>query len=196
MSNDIPEWEKKYWADKQQQQQGGQPGHPSQERPHFEPVHVTQDRERNAHNPQHNPHAPTGQWQDVDAMSMMRNNQQGGMAIPGMSPPPASEGTPMVMLREGAKFYRAVQAEKWGHTQMMVRSGGEVQGVAGREFQLKGESQCYCIDSLPVVNLSQVYPQLMINLVEVSAPFMGTILVERSAVVPVTHNAGPQLLRG
>jgi len=118
------------------------------------------------------------------------------MAIPGMVPSPQNASAPMVMLREGARFYRAVQAEKWGHTQTMVRSGGEVQGVAGREFQLKGESQCYCIDNLPVVDLTQVNPQHMLNLVEVSAPFVGTILVERSAVVPVGRTGGPQLLKG
>jgi len=195
--NDVPEWEKKFWAERQRtagQQRGQQPQRP-EEMPHYEPLHITQDRQRNAHNPHHNPHAPTDQWRDVDAMSMMQSRQS-GMAIPGMGPPPATAGAPMVTLREGARFYRAVQAEKWGHTQKMVRSGGAVQGVAGREFQLKGETQCYCIDSLPVVDLSQINPQYMMNLVEVSAPFIGTILVERSAVVPVGQAGGQQLLKG
>lgn len=191
MSNDkIADWEKKFWDQKQQQHQHGHGTRRPEDLPHYEPLHVTQNRQRGEMPQQQR--MPNDQWRDVDPMSA-RHMDQYGMATNAVRQP---QSAPMVMLREGAVYYKAVQVESFGTTTPMVRNCGPLQGVAGREFELKQETHCYVIDNMAIVDLGNVDPSKMIRLVEVSAPFIGSLLVDESAIVPVTQGAGPQLLKG
>jgi len=172
----MDDWEKKYWAQKVQQFQTK-----PQDLPHYEPVHVTQDRQR--------AHQPGDQWREIDPLTAMYTNQQ-GMTSRGMGPQ-----SQVVQLREGALYYRKVDAQAFGNTIPMVRSCGPAVGVNGKEFEMRQECQCYLIDNLEVVDLGNINPNKMLRLVEVRAPFIGTILVERSAVIDAGQK-GPRILKG
>lgn len=185
------DWEKQYWAQKQQQanqQQGQRPQRRPEDMPHYEPLHVTQDRQR-GHSPQQQ-RLPNDNWRDVDPMTA-RHTDQYGMATNALRQP---QSVPMVMLREGAVYYKAVQVESFGTTTPMVRNCGPLEGVAGREFELKQETHCYVIDNMAVVDLGNVDPSKMIRLVEVCAPFIGSLLVDASAIIQGASGRGPQLL--
>lgn len=177
----MDDWERKYWEKKQQQiQQGQQRPRNPQDLPHFEPAHVTQDRQR-AHN------AGNG-WKEIDPLTSMYTNMD-GMTSRGMGPQ-----SKMVMVREGTLVYKAVQADGFGTTMPMVRSMGPAVGMVGKEFEMRGVTHCYLIDNLEVVDLSDINPQKMLHLVEVRAPFVGTLLVEKSAIIVPRGQGGPQVL--
>lgn len=184
MSDDIPDWEKKYWAQKQQQKQSNAytrmpPTNPN-ELPHFEPAHVAADRQRATQ--------PTDGWRDIDPLTAMYTNVD-GMASRGMGPQVQT-----VLLRPGTKYYKAVQADSFGTTMPLVRNCGVYSENVQREFEMRQECRCYCIDNLEAVDLSNPDPQRMIELVELRAPFVGTILVEKRAILAPA--GGPQLLKG
>lgn len=176
----MEDWEKKYWQQKVQQK-SGQPQNP-QDLPHYEPAHITQDKQR--------AQQAGDQWREIDPLTAMYTNQA-GMASRGMGPQQAE----VVQLREGAVYYRKVDAEGFGTTMPMVRSCGPIVGVVGKEFEKRQECHCYLIDNLQVVDLGDVNPQKMLRLVEVRAPFIGTVLVERSAVLDPASR-GPKVLKG
>jgi hypothetical protein len=179
MSDHFEDWEKKYWQQKTQQAQ--QAKNNPQDLPHYEPAHVTQDKQR--------AQQPSTGWIDVDPLTAMYTNAD-GMASRGMGPQVQT-----VTLREGAAYYRPVQADNFGSSVPMVRSCGSFNGVKGREFEMRSECQCYLIDNLEVVDLSQINPQRMLRLIEIRAPFIGTILVEERFLV-CGGNDGPQILKG
>lgn len=170
------DWEKKYWAQKQQQLQ-----QKPQDLPHYEPAHITQDKQRALQ--------ANNQWREIDPLTAMFTNQQ-GLASRGMGPQ-----VQMVHLREGTLYYRKVDATNFGTTMSMVRSCGPAVGVVGKDFEMKEECQCYLIDNMQVVDLGDINPQKMLRLVEVRAPFIGSILVERSAVLAASDR-GPKVLKG
>jgi len=172
----MEDWEKKYWAQKMQQLQKN-----PQELPHHEPAHIAQDRQRAQQAGNH--------WREIDPLTAMYANQQ-GMTSRGMGPQ-----VQVVHLREGVVYYKKVDVEGFGTTMPMVRSCGPAVGVVGREFEMRQECHCYLIDNLEVVDLGNVNPQKMLKLVEVRAPFIGTILVESSAVV-APGDRGPKILKG
>lgn len=174
----MDDWEKKYWAQKMHQLQNK-----PQDLPHHEPAHITQDKQR--------AQQAGNQWREVDPLTAMYTNAQ-GMAARGMGPQHPQQ---MVQLREGAIYYKKVDAEGFGTTMPMVRSCGPTVGVVGKDFEMRQECHCYLIDNLQVVDLGNINPQKMLRLVEVRAPFVGTILVERSAVLD-PGGRGPKILKG
>ena len=176
---DIPDWEKQYWQQKIQQKQQGTKN--PQDLPHFEPAHVTQDKHRAT--------GPNGQWQDVDPMTAMYTNAQ-GMSSRGMGPQVQT-----VYLREGATVYRAVQAESFGSTVPLVRNCGPTQGVGGKEFEMRGACSCYVIDSLEVIDMGNLDSKRSVQLVELRAPWIGTVLVEKNSILS-SQSAGLQVLKG
>jgi len=184
------DWERKYFERRAAQQQGQQPQGPRNpsDLPHFEPAHITQNRQRAAQQGgQHN----MG-WQDIDVTSAMYSNAD-GLASRNMGP--QAQAQQQVMLREGAIYYRAIQADGFGTTMPMVRNCGPVVGVVGKEFELRGETSCYLIDNMDVVDLANINPQKMLSLVEIRAPFLGTLLVEKNSIItPRPPNAGRQVL--
>lgn len=172
----MEDWESKYRRQKMQQLQNK-----SQNLPHYEPAHVAQDRLRTQ--------IAGDQWKEIDPLTSMYMNQQ-NLSARGTGPQ-----AQVVHLREGAFYYRKVEAQAFGNTTTMVRSCGPAVGVVGKEFEMRQECQCYLIDNLQVVDLGNIKSDKMLNLVEVRAPFIGTILVERNAVVDSSHR-GPKILKG
>jgi len=177
------DWEKKYWERRAAQQQQGQPRVNPSDLPHFEPAHITQDRQRRGQNNINNG------WQDIDPTSAMYSNAA-GLQSRGMGP---QTNTQTVFLQEGAVYYKAVQTNGFGTTMPMVRNCGQAVGVVGREFEFHGETHCYLIDNMEVVDLGNINPQKMLNLVEIRAPFLGTLLVERNSIID-PRQVGPQVL--
>lgn len=171
----MEDWEKKYWNQKIQQMKNN-----PQDLPHHEPVHKQQDRQRVA---------PSDQWREVDPLTAMYGNMD-GMASRGMGPQSQT-----VQLREGAVYYKKVETGEFGTTMPMVRSCGPITGIVGRDFELKQACHCYVIDNLQVVDLSQINPKKMMKLVEVRAPFIGSVLVDESAVI-APGDQGPKVLKG
>lgn len=182
----MDDWETKYWKQKQRQmqQRQGQQGHRGPQNPadlpHFEPAHVTQDRQR--------VQAPGDGWREVDPLTAMYTNMD-GMNARGRGPQVQT-----VFLREGARVYRSVEAQGFGNTMPLVRYAGPAHDMSGKEFEMRGTTNCYVIDGMEVVDLSQVDDSKMVQLVEVKAPWVGTLLVEKNAIIVPRGQGGPQLL--
>lgn len=179
----MDDWETKYWQQKQQQmqQQGGhrRPQNP-QDLPHFEPAHVTQDRQR--------AHQVDNGWREVDPLTAMYTNMD-GMNARGRGPQVQT-----VFIREGARMYRSVEAQGFGNTMPLVRFAGPAHDMTGKEFEMRGTTNCYVIDNMEVVDLSKIDDSKMVQLVEVKAPWVGTLLVEASAIIVPRGQGGPQVL--
>lgn len=179
MSND--DWEAKYWQQRAQQIQRAKTNPESL--PHYEPAHVTQDKQRTLR-------GNDGGWQDIDPVTAMYTNAH-GMASRGMGPQVQT-----VMLKPGTVYYKAVDASGFGNTMPLVRKCGPYyENGVNREFEMMQECRCYVIDNLNTVDLSNIDPKRLVQLVQVRAPFVGTILVERGAVISPS-NRGPQVLKG
>lgn len=121
MSND---WEKKYWERRQQQLL-----QKSEALPHYEPAHVTQDRQRALNN--------TNQWKEIDPFTAMYTNQA-GLSSRDMGPK-----VQVVQIKEGATYYKKVEGAEFGNTMPLVRNCGQASGIGGREFEMKSETNCY-----------------------------------------------------
>lgn len=175
------DWEAKYWQQRMQQIQKAKTNPESL--PHYEPAHITQDKQRSVGN-------NGGQWQDIDPVTAMYTNMH-GMAARGMGPQ-----TQTVIIKPGTVYYKAVEASGFGNTMPLVRKCGPYHdNGANREFEMMQECKCYIIDNLNAVDLSNIDPKRLVQLVQVRAPFVGTILVERGAIAGAS-NRGPQVLKG
>jgi hypothetical protein len=174
------DWEKKYWAQRQQQLQKQ-----SSQMPHYEPAHIAQDKMRAINGAQQN-----GGWRDIDPLTAMYTNAD-GLASRGMGPQQQ-----IVSVREGAQYWRPVQAESFGGTVPMVRSCGPFVGASNKTFEMKNECSCYCIDNLKVIDLGKVDQSQMLRLIEIKAPWIGTVLVRREDIVSNSGEQGPRVLKG
>lgn len=124
----------------------------------------------------------TPQYRDVDVASALMQRTM-------LAQQPSGNAA---YLREGANYYRQIQNnDGWGTTTPLIKSMGTLNGVNGKEFAIMGEIQGYCVDNLSTIDLSKINeePQRMLQLIRVRAPFVGDILVERSAIVN-SHNVG------
>lgn len=186
MNNNFKDWESKYWQRRAEQKSAQTQGNTPEELPHYEPLHITQQREKQAAH--RNSQAQDG-WRDIDPITAMHMNQS-AMAARGTGPSGQT-----VQLREGSVYYKKIDADAFGHTTTMVRTAGPVTGVENKEFELKQECNCYLIDNLQVVDLGSIEQSKMLKLVEVRAPFIGSLFVERSAIVTPLSNE-KQLLKG
>ena len=179
------DWEKKYWAQRQQQLQKK-----SSELPHFEPAHIAQDRMRAQQGAQPNPRDRfNGGWKDIDPATAMYTNQD-GMAARGMGPQQQT-----VAVKEGCLYWRPVQSQGFGATMPMVRSCGPFVGASSKVFELKSECHCLCIDDMQVIDMGKVDQGKMLNLVEIRAPWIGSVLVRREDIV-MPGEKGPRVLKG
>lgn len=131
---------------------------------------------------QQRPQPTRPQVPEVDVAGMLMQRAMMGQQPSGHS----------IYLREGANYYRQIQNnDGFGTTTPLIRSMGQLNGVNGKEFAIMGELRAYCVDHLSTIDLSKINeePQRMKNLVRVRAPFVGDILVERSAIIN-SHNVG------
>ena len=113
-------------------------------------------------------------------------------------------GAVSVFLREGFDYYRLVpNPAGFGTTVPLIRHVGKISQVQGKEFVMRQEVRGWCIDaSSPAIDLAKMneQPERMLSLVEVEAPFVGTLLVPREALVEIRspHNVhgGREVLKG
>lgn len=170
--DDIPDWEKKYWANRE-----------------------AQLAQKKAQAPQLNLSPAQNNYPEMDPVRFMQQKMMDGMM--GMSNQGPTKG---VYLREGAEYYAHIKGSSgFGSTVPLVRSMGKLSGVMGREFAVISESvRGYRIDGLQMVDLGKANesPERYGTYVQVRAPFIGDILVERNAVIEIQQNGGRQLLRG
>lgn len=172
MSSDIPDWEAKYWANRAAQKQ----------------------REQRPQVPGHTPLTREPPAREIDATTIMQQRLLGGLATNSST----DESAKRVFLREGATYYKQIQGDGFGSAVPLVRSMGGLSNVTGKEFVFMGDYRGYCIDNLNQVDMSKVNenPDRMLSLVRVRAPFVGDILVPRTAIIEVSGPGGRQLLRG
>lgn len=90
--------------------------------------------------------------------------------------------TSVCTLTEGMTFYQPLQIQGFGTTQPLARTGGRIQGVQGRQFQVEGVVTAYVVDGLQTIDLSKMEPSRLKPLVRVSAPLLGTFLVPQEAI--------------
>lgn len=191
MSDD---WEAEYWKRKKKQLANKQnqpaPDDPSnytrmpqgnpEDLPHFDPNDLYKQMAQQGQ-PQQSPDG----WKDVDPMASLMGRQ---MAAQGPQTKPCT-------LREGAIHYRPVDAQNFGTTMPLAKNCGPLSQVQGKEFELGNETNVYIIDGMNVVDMEHVDPSRTKQLVEVSAPFTGKILVEKSAIIGIQGGGGPQMLK-
>ncbi|MFA6049901.1 MAG: hypothetical protein WC761_01770 [Candidatus Paceibacterota bacterium] len=164
----MDDWEAKYWAAKQQQQ--------TQQRP----------QQQRPFQGQPGPTGPANNFPEVDITGRLQQRM--------MSQQPASAE---VYIREGTQYYRQVQGDGFGAAVPLVRSMGPLANVSGRQFAVMGDMRGYCIDNLQQIDLSKIneQPERMLMLVKVRAPFVGDILVPKTAVIENTSGTN-KLLKG
>lgn len=85
-------------------------------------------------------------------------------------------------LAEGHTFYQSLQIQGFGTTQPLAKTGGRIQGVQGRQFQIEGVVTAYVVDGLQTIDLSKMEPSRLRPLVRVTAPLLGTFLVPQEAI--------------
>jgi len=179
----------------------------AEELPHYEPAHVTQKRSLEdtlksipglpAPNPQYTPPPPTsdGGWINADGdlfNHLMARRIQQGTQQPNLGQNTISNSAPTVLVREGHKMFRRLEAASEVPIALCV---GQVNGVSGREFEYKGIQRFYLLENQnEVVDISNLNPQKMINLAVVCAPFIGTLLVPENAIIK-QQGSGPKILK-
>jgi hypothetical protein len=107
----------------------------------------------------------------------------------------SQQQTPVCTLAEGHVFFQPLQIQGFGTTQPLARTGGRIQGLQGRQFEIQGTVTAYVIDGLQTIDLSKMEPGRLKPLVSVSAPLVGTFLVPQEAIQEIGRNGpGKQLL--
>lgn len=191
MSDDIPDWEAKYWANRQKQLDQAKSSAGAQVARHSVPPQpFPQAIPQNTH--QLHGHPYSNMNREVDAAAMLHQRQFGG-ALGGTE----SSGK-SVLLREGITYYRQVQnPEGFATTMPLIRSMGKLNNVAGKEFAVMGKVRGYCIDNLTVVDASKINenPERLMTLVRVRAPFAGDLLIPESAMID-SSSGSRQILLG
>ena len=190
---DVPDWEKKYWANRLQQKAAGH--QQTSQQPHYDPLHVTQARTRGQDPNQliRSLGVQIDGLSNLDDPRVMASREASGQFSARDNIP----GAKVVMLREGARYFRQVQSEAYGVSIPLLRSMGQITNVSGREFELRGPSRGYVIDGLNIIDAGKINesPERFVSLVKVRAPFIGDIFVESSAVIESFGNQR-SVLRG
>jgi hypothetical protein len=190
--SDIPDWEAKYWANRLQQKATGnnQISQPN----HHEPLHVTQAKQRGE-----DPNSFLRNYPQFTGASNMNDPRvAASRELSGqLSARDVQNNVKVVMLREGATYYRQVQSEGYGTTIPLLRGMGKLNNISGKEFELRGPSRGYVVDGLPVIDAGKMNenPERFVNLVKVRTNFIGDIFVDSSALIE--HFGGQKtILRG
>jgi hypothetical protein len=99
--------------------------------------------------------------------------------------------TPRVCtLAEGHTYFQPLQIQGFGATQPLAKTGGRLQGVQGRQFEINETVTAYVVDGLQTIDLSKMEPGRLRPLVKVSAPLLGTFLVPQEAIQEVGGGPG------
>ena len=196
MSNKYPEKERAYWEKR------------AQDLPHFEPAHKQQQQQQP---PQQQPTQPQhqGGYGDVDLTAALARRAMQQQTQPHQMQQPRYQGSPpqqqqqapqrTAYIRENSETYRVVDHQGFGTAKTLAMHTGPLNNnMVGREFEIKGQVECYLVDGTSPIDLGKMseHPGKLIRLVKLSAPFIGDILVPESAIVRSHQNSGAQLLRG
>jgi len=94
-------------------------------------------------------------------------------------------------LVEGMPYYTRIQSDNFGHTALLFKQAGIINGPTSKGVQIKGELAGYIIDNIRgAVDMAKITDSGdKISLVEISVPFLGTFMVQREAVI--NRNSGP-----
>jgi len=87
-------------------------------------------------------------------------------------------------ISPGATYYRPLKTNGWPAKYTMCRAEGTVPANI-QEFEYKGEVKVYCVEgNNEVIDFSRINENNanVMTLVEVSAPFVGSIFVQRNKV--------------
>lgn len=138
---------------------------------------------------------PPGMTEEIDAGAIMQQrllSQAATRGGPTHGPMPghamvtgqqqSQQQASVCTLTEGMTFYQPLQIQGFGTTQPLARTGGRIQGVQGRQFQVEGVVTAYVVDGLQTIDLSKMEPSRLKPLVRVSAPLLGTFLVPQEAI--------------
>ena len=135
-----------------------------------------------------------GMVEEIDAGAVLQQRLMAQAANPGGATHGPMPGHAMVTgqqqnqqpstctLMEGHIFYQALQIQGFGTTQPLAKTGGQIRGVQGRQFQVEGVVTAYVVDGLQTIDLSKMEPSRLKTLVRVTAPLLGTFLVPQDAV--------------
>lgn len=144
---------------------------------------------------------------EVDAGGILQQRLLAQAAMPSSPMHGAMPGNAMVnglqsnqqvsrtcLLAEGHTFYQTLQIQGFGATQPLAKTGGKIQGVQGRQFQIDGTITAYVVDGLQTIDLSKMEPSRLKPLVRVSAPLLGTLLVPQEAIMEANMGGAPRQL--
>ena len=134
--------------------------------------------------------------EEIDGGAILQQRMLSNMAAPGGSthgPMPGhmlatgqqrsqQAGPSVCTLMEGHTFYQSLQIQGFGTTQPLAKTGGQIKGVQGRQFQVEGMVTAYVVDGLQTIDLSKMEPGRLKPLVRVTAPLLGTFLVPQEAI--------------
>jgi hypothetical protein len=135
--------------------------------------------------------------EEIDGGAIMQQRLLANMASPGGSthgPMPGhmlatgqqrsqQQGQQQVCtLMEGHTFYQPLQIQGFGTTQPLAKTGGQIKGVQGRQFQVEGSVTAYVVDGLQTIDLSKMEPGRLKTLLRVTALLLGTFLVPQEAI--------------
>lgn len=120
----------------------------------------------------------------------------GHMMVTGQQRSQQQQGGGTCTLMEGQTFYQSLQIQGFGTTQPLAKTGGRIQGVQGRQFQIEGTVTAYVVDGLQTIDLSKMEPGRLRSLVRVTAPLLGTFLVPQEAIQETggSQGGGRQML--
>lgn len=144
--------------------------------------------------------------EEIDGGAILQQRMLANMAAPGgptHGPMPGhmlatgqqrsqQVGPAMCTLMEGHTFYQSLQVQGAGTTQPLARTGGQIRGVQGRQFQVEGAVTAYVVDGLQTIDLSKMEPGRLKSLIRVTAPLLGTFLVPQEAIQEMGGGPGSQ----
>lgn len=93
-------------------------------------------------------------------------------------------------LTEGHTYFQPLQIQGFGTTQPLAKSGGQLRGVQGRQFEVNETVTAYVVDGLQTIDLSKMEPGRLRTLVKVTAPLLGTFLVPQEAIQEMSGGPG------
>ncbi len=93
-------------------------------------------------------------------------------------------------LSEGHTYFQPLQIQGFGTTQPLAKSGGQLRGIQGRQFEINETVTAYVVDGLQTIDLSKMEPGRLRTLVKVTAPLVGTFLVPQEAIQEIGGGPG------
>lgn len=98
------------------------------------------------------------------------------------------------VLQEGHTFYQALQINAPGVSFPLVKAGGQIKGLQGKQVILQTEVQAYVVDGMKTVDLSKIEPGRLKMLYKVEIPLVGSFLVPKEAILETNNGSSKQML--